>query len=331
MPNRRRARLAHRTAPARHRPRAAHPARRRTAARRRLRSSERRSARPPRRRGLAPGDFETDALVPSVLASVVAYSVFIAFFGEATLFTRGPSYPFVPQPICPLCRAARGGCLDRGERWPLDPSRRAGADPSNIPPSGGRSPAWGLALGVFATPMIMFFGPHLGQPGQGLGILGGSCGRRSSASAARRGFPLGWRGVGCWRCQVALRREDRRDVPHRRQRQRGETEAFTRHRWDLRRRLWSGGAAALPRPRIDPGAFALVGMAVLWSLAHVPIASLVMTCELAGNYDTPRPAHALGEGIAFILAPPPIALRGAECRQKARLALPPARTSSSTC
>ena len=42
-------------------------------------------------------DFEADALVPSVLASVVAYSVFIAFFGEHTLFTHAPSYPFVPQ------------------------------------------------------------------------------------------------------------------------------------------------------------------------------------------------------------------------------------------
>src|SRR5580704_7805955 len=42
-------------------------------------------------------DFEADALVPSVLASVVSYSVFIAIFGERTLFTHAPSYPFVPQ------------------------------------------------------------------------------------------------------------------------------------------------------------------------------------------------------------------------------------------
>ena len=41
-------------------------------------------------------DFESDALVPSVLASVVAYSVFIAFFGELTLFKHAPSYPFHP-------------------------------------------------------------------------------------------------------------------------------------------------------------------------------------------------------------------------------------------
>ncbi len=41
-------------------------------------------------------DFESDALVPSVLASVVSYSVFISFFGENTLFAHAPKYPFVP-------------------------------------------------------------------------------------------------------------------------------------------------------------------------------------------------------------------------------------------
>jgi CIC family chloride channel protein len=57
-------------------------------------------------------------------------------------------------------------------------------------------------------------------------------------------------------------------------------------------------------PRIDPGAFALVGMATFYGgIAHVPIASLVMTCELAGSYDLLVPLM-LAEGIAFV------ALRG---------------------
>src|SRR5271155_5250184 len=46
--------------------------------------------------GLHRDDFESDALVPSVLASVVAFSVFISFFGEAPLFAHAPRYPFVP-------------------------------------------------------------------------------------------------------------------------------------------------------------------------------------------------------------------------------------------
>ena len=64
-----------------------------------------------------------------------------------------------------------------------------------------------------------------------------------------------------------------------------------------------GRAAALllHDGRIDPGAFALVGMGtrLYGGLAHVPIASLVMTCELAGSYDLLVPLM-LAEGIAFV-------------------------------
>ena len=53
--------------------------------------------------------------------------------------------------------------------------------------------------------------------------------------------------------------------------------------------------------KVDPGAFALVGMAVFYGgLAHVPIASLVMVCELAGSYDLLVPLM-FAEGIAFVL------------------------------
>jgi CIC family chloride channel protein len=53
-------------------------------------------------------------------------------------------------------------------------------------------------------------------------------------------------------------------------------------------------------PRIDPGAFALVGMGTFYGgLAHVPIGSLVMTCELAGSYDLLVPLM-LAEGIAYV-------------------------------
>src|SRR5205085_1960077 len=40
-------------------------------------------------------DFESDALIPAVLASVVAYSVVISIFGESTLFAIPGHYPFV--------------------------------------------------------------------------------------------------------------------------------------------------------------------------------------------------------------------------------------------
>src|SRR6185369_15024823 len=38
--------------------------------------------------------FEADALVPSILASVVSYSVVISIFGESTLLAHAPRYEF---------------------------------------------------------------------------------------------------------------------------------------------------------------------------------------------------------------------------------------------
>jgi CIC family chloride channel protein len=64
-----------------------------------------------------------------------------------------------------------------------------------------------------------------------------------------------------------------------------------------------GRAAALllHDPRIDPGAFALVGMGTFYGgLAHVPLAALILVSELAGSYDLLVPAM-LAEGIAFVL------------------------------
>ena len=53
----------------------------------------------------------------------------------------------------------------------------------------------GLALGIFATPIILVIGPRLGQPGQGLGILGGGYGAAQLAINGADWFPLEWRGV----------------------------------------------------------------------------------------------------------------------------------------
>ncbi|MBV9946574.1 MAG: chloride channel protein, partial [Myxococcales bacterium] len=139
-------------------------------------------------------DFEADALVPSVLASVVSYSVFIAFFGEATLFTHAPSYPFVPAhlPLYALLAivvSIVASAFLSTLRWVQETTR------------GLRLPEWckpglgGLALGVFATPIIVAIGPHLGQPGQGLGILGGGYGAAQLSISGASWFPLGWRGV----------------------------------------------------------------------------------------------------------------------------------------
>src|SRR5262249_37384705 len=53
-------------------------------------------------------------------------------------------------------------------------------------------------------------------------------------------------------------------------------------------------------PRIDPGAFALVGMGTFYGgLPHLPIPPLVLVCELARSYHPPLPLM-FAEGIAFV-------------------------------
>ena len=243
-------------------------------------------------------DFEADALVPSVLASVVSYSVFIAIFGERTLFAHAPSYPFVPAhlPLYALLAVVvslvASGFLS-ALRWVQRVTARA------------RVPEWckpgigGLVLGCVATPLIMLIGPRLGQPGQGLGLLGGGYGAAQLAISGASWFPVGWRAVELLAILGVLKI--------------GATcltVGSGGSAGDFGPSLVIGGifggafgraaAILLHDGRIDPGAFALVGMGTLYGgLAHVPIASLVMTCELAGSYDLLVPLM-LAEGIAFV-------------------------------
>ncbi len=243
-------------------------------------------------------DFETDALVPSVLASVVSYSVFIAFFGEATLFTRGPSYPFIPQHL-PLYALLAVGTSIVASVFLSVLRRVQGMTRALKVPEWCKPGLGGLALGLFATPIIMVIGPRLGQPGQGLGILGGGYGAAQLGISGAPWLPLGWRGVellallgGVKIIATCL------------------TVGSGGSAGDFGPSLAIGGlfGGAFGRaaqllfhdPRIDPGAFALVGMGTFYGgLAHVPIASLVMTCELAGSYDLLVPLM-LAEGIAFV-------------------------------
>lgn len=60
-------------------------------------------------------------------------------------------------------------------------------------------------------------------------------------------------------------------------------------------------AQILVSPEIDPGAFALVGMGTFYGgIAHTPVSSLVMVCEMAGTYDL-LPSLMLSSGLAFVL------------------------------
>jgi CIC family chloride channel protein len=243
-------------------------------------------------------DFEADALIPAILASVTAYSVVISVFGESTLFGRTPHYPFIASHL-PLYAAlallvavsasAFTTTLHTVEKW----SARLAL------PAWARPGAGGLLLGLFAVPVIMLVGRRIGVEGQGLGILGGGYGAAQMAISGSSWLPSGWLAV-----EVLLLLCGAKLVAS------SLTIGTGGSAGDFAPSLVIGGLLggafghaaqlAIGDPRIDPGAFALVGMGTFYGgIAHVPLSSLIMVCELAGSYDLLVPLM-LAEGIAFV-------------------------------
>jgi len=157
----------------------------------------------------------------------------------------------------------------------------------------------GLALGLFAAPAIYFVGHHVGVPGQGLGLLGGGYGAGQIAITGSPLLSAGWAGVElllllCVGKMIAS----------------ALTIGSGGSAGDFAPSLVIGGlfGGAFGRvaqivtgdPTLDPGAFALVGMGTFYGgIAHVPLSSTIMVCELAGSYDLLVPLM-LAEGIAFV-------------------------------
>ena len=243
-------------------------------------------------------DFESEALVPSVLGSVVAYSVFVSFFGESTLFAHAVKYPFYPAHLPLYGLMALVVSLVASAF--LSSLRAVQAATARLPgPAWAKPAVGGLVLGIAAVPVIMFVGPQLGRQGMGLGILGSGYGAAQVAITGVPWFPGGWRGI-----QLLVLLGVAKILAT------SLTVGSGGSAGDFGPSLVIGGIFGgafgraaqllLHDPRIDPGAFALVGMGTFYGgLAHVPIASLVMVCELAGSYDLLVPLM-LATGIAFI-------------------------------
>lgn len=244
-------------------------------------------------------DFESDALVPALLASVISYSVFVSVFGEATLFTHSPHFPFVPAHLplyamlallCTLVAIAFLKALRSVRRLSV-----------RLPvPEWARPGVGGLALGVIVVGLLLFLGSRNVTPwGQGIGVLGGGYGAAQIAISGASWFPDGWHGVQLLVVLCAIKVVAA-----------SLTIGTGGSAGDFAPSLAIGGlvGGAFGRiaelltgdPRIDPGAFALVGMGTFYGgIAHVPVSSLVMVCELAGSYDLLVPLM-LAEGIAFV-------------------------------
>lgn len=244
-------------------------------------------------------DFEADALVPAILASVTSHSVFVLILpSSATLFAHAPSYPFEPKylPLYALL-AVVISVFARVFVFALRQSKRLFG---RVPVPAWLRPAIGGALlGLLATTWIALVNPRLDLAGRGIGILGSGYGAAQGAITSGAWIPAGWLGVGLL---FAL----------------AVTKIFA-----TSLTLGSGGSAGdfgpslaigalvggafgraaqlLVSPAIDPGAFALVGMGTFYGgIAHTPVSALVMVCEMAGTYDL-LPSLMLASGLAFIM------------------------------
>lgn len=244
-------------------------------------------------------DFESEALIPSVLASVIAYSVSISVFGEATLFGHLPVFTFKPSHIplyivlALLVSAAASlfvGTLRLGHQL----AKRIPAAPWLRPAVGG------LCLGVFVALFLHFVGPVVGRGDQGLGILGGGYGAAQAAiSGASWLDTMSWRGVEIL-MMLALVKIIATSF----------TIGSGGSAGDFAPALTVGGLLGgafglaarllLKDDSIPIGAFALVGMGTFYGgIAKTPLAALVLVCEIAGSYELLVPLMLAG-GIAYL-------------------------------
>ena len=243
-------------------------------------------------------DFESEALIPAVLASVVSYSVSISVFGESTLFGDLPTYAFVPKhlPLYGLLAlvVAAAASFFVGTMGAV---RRVAA---RLPgPAWARPGVGGLLLGVFAVAFILLVGPSVGREGRGIGILGGGYGAAQAAITGADWLADGWGGVEML-ALFAVAKVFASSL----------TIGTGGSAGDFAPCIALGGliggafgrAAQLifADPSIQPGAFALVGMGAFYGgVAHVPLAALVLVSEISGAYDLLVPLM-LAEGIAFV-------------------------------
>ena len=243
-------------------------------------------------------DFESDALIPAVLASVTAYSVVISIFGESTLFAHPGRFPFVIKHlwlygVLAILVTMLASVFLNSLRAVQGASARLKV-PEWVKPALG-----GAALGGFCVPIILFIGWRLAQPGQGVGLLGGGYGAVQVAITGASWLPIGWSGVALllFLCLAKIVASSL-------------TIGSGGSAGDFAPALVIGGlfGGAFGRaaqmltgdPRIDPGAFALVAMGTFYGgVSHTPLSSLVLVCELAGSYDLLVPLM-LAEGIAFV-------------------------------
>ena len=242
-------------------------------------------------------DFEADALVPAIFASVVAYSIVIALFGESTLFGALPRFPFHPghlglYALLALVVSLAAVAFVRTLRFVQRLSAALPVAPWARPAIGG------LAMGLVGTAVVLWLRSAHGAA-SGFGVFGGGYGALQVAMTGAAWMPDGGRAV-LFLAAVAVAKLLATAL----------TVGSGAAAGDFAPSLAIGGlvgaafghavGALLGDPTIHPAAFALVGMGTFYGgLANAPLSSLVLVAELAGSYDLLVPMM-LSIGIAYV-------------------------------
>jgi CIC family chloride channel protein len=254
-------------------------------------------------------DFESDALIPAILSSVTAYSIFrVISPSEGHLFSCARNYAFSPlrlwlYVLLALVIAVAGRLFIYVLKHVRQMFRRLNLPRWATPALGG------LLLGALAVAWILGINPSLGLQGRGIGILGSGYGAAQAAIIAPNFMPTGWHAVGLLlglalvkMLATALTLESGGSAGDF-----GPSIAIG----GLLGGAFGYAAQCLMPGIVDPGAFALVGMGAFYGgIAHAPLAALVMVCEMAGSYDLLVPLM-LTVGLAY-LALRPVSLYSAQ-------------------
>lgn len=242
--------------------------------------------------------FENDALVPGVLASVVSFAIATTIHPEGSLLGQAARYPFVPVHLPLYGLLAIFTSL--GAVFFLAVYERSKRLFSSLPGPEWLRPAVGAAmLGALVVAVVLIFAELTGRPPHGIGLLGGGYGLVQVAMSNTPFIGAGW-----WAVLFFVGMAGVKAIAT------SLTVGSGGSAGDFAPSMAMGGliggafgrAAQLliDDPRLDPGAFVLVGMGAFYGgIAHAPLAALVMVCELAGTYDLLVPAM-LAQGIAFV-------------------------------
>lgn len=227
-------------------------------------------------------DFEAEAVVPAVIASVMAFATSEALIGRQPLFGRLPVFPFHAEhlPLYALLAVLAGlaGLLfvrtlaavrRRTERSPLPAWLR--------PAAGGLLLGAGvLAFHAAGAERALGVSPATALLGSGYGIaqLAITPDGGSSLTAAALLALLALLRIGATALTVGSGASA------------GDFAPSLVIGALVGGALGHAAAALLGDPSIQPGAFALVGMGTLYAgIAHVPVSAVILVSELAGSYD----------------------------------------------